>query len=73
MAILKYFEQDGLEKQRGGPPHSTHSYAYTVQVLGKVVVEGIPGSLCRMSNCLYVYSFIYGIPSVCLGLTCSHG
>ena len=25
VAILAYFEQIGLEKHRGGPPHSTYS------------------------------------------------
>jgi len=32
VAILAYFGRDGLEEQRGGPPHSSYSRGNTAQV-----------------------------------------
>jgi len=32
VAISPYFGQDGLEKQWGGPPHSSHSRGNTATV-----------------------------------------
>ena len=36
MAILAYFEQIGLEKHRGGPPHSSYSRGNTAAMTKKI-------------------------------------